>query len=327
MLLGGVILGWTWFARRRELLVVGPLFLAPLLAGGLALSAIYGSPLPHSIAAKQIAYRPVWPGENVLALALQAGLPGWSPFVLSVAPAAVGVVVAAVGLVTLAVLTRRGLRSASWPWQPYAAFGVLYLLFYAVAGFRGVRLFPWYLVPLIAVYVLGAAAGVQRLRWRGSQELAAVLLLAWQLPAVDWRQPLLPVGYTLERERAMLVVGAELNQTLPSDAVIAAPEIGALGYASQLRILDTVGLVSPAAVGYYPLPREQLIVDNAVPARLIIDQQPDAVVSLDAFVQQSLMRDAAFQRDYQLERSYPVDVWNSSELLVFRRVAPTAQTP
>jgi hypothetical protein len=326
MLLGIVILGWTWFARRRELLVVGPGFLAPLLVGGLALSAMYGSPLPHSIAAKQIAYRPVWPGENVLAVVLQAGLPGWSPFLLSVAPAAAGVVLAAIGLATLAVLVRRGLVSRPLGWQPFAAFGALYVAFYVVAGLRGVRLFPWYLVPLIPLYVLGAAAGLQRLRWRGSHELAAVLLLAWQLPAVDWRQPLLPVGYTLERERALLIVGAELNQTLPSDAVIAAPEIGALGYASQLRILDTVGLVSPVAVGYYPLPPEQLVVDNAVPARLIDDQQPDVVVSLDAFVQRSLLTDAAFQRDYRLERSYPANVWRSSEVLVFHRVSEAAQT-
>ena len=53
-------------------------------------------------------------------------------------------------------------------------------------------------------------------------------------------------------------------------------------------MLDTVGLVSPVALAYYPLPADQLVTDNAIPARLIVDQQPDVVVTLDAFAQRSL---------------------------------------
>jgi len=52
---------------------------------------------------------------------------------------------------------------------------------------------------------------------------------------------------------------------------------------------------------------------------LIVDQQPDVVVTLDAFAQLSLLPDSAFQRDYRLERSYPASVWQSEELLLFRR--------
>jgi hypothetical protein len=33
----------------------------------------------------------------------------------------------------------------------------------------------------------------------------------------------------------------------------------------------------------------------------------------------SLLPDAAFQRDYGLERSVPASVWQSENLLVFRR--------
>ncbi len=59
--------------------------------------------------------------------------------------------------------------------------------------------------------------------------------------------------------------------------------------------------------------------DNAIPARLILDRQPDAVVTLDAFAQKSLLSDAAFMRDYRLEAAYRAAVWRSNELLVFRR--------
>jgi hypothetical protein len=190
-----------------------------------------------------------------------------------------------------------------------------------VVGMRGVRLFPWYLVPIEPFYVLAAAAGLRRLVRRPAFGwLGAAVLVVWQLPAIDWRQPLLPVGQDLEREELYLTVGYGLADSLPQGSVIAAPEIGALGWASNLGVLDTVGLVSPAALPYYPLPADQFVTDSAIPARLIADRKPEAVVTLDAFAQRSLLTDPAFQRDYRLDAEYPASVWQSQELLLFRRV-------
>jgi hypothetical protein len=146
----------------------------------------------------------------------------------------------------------------------------------------------------------------------------------WQLPAIDWRQPFQSSGFDRQRETALFDVGLGLAQDLPSSAVVAAPEIGALGYASNLRVLDTVGLVSPAALRYYPLPADQLVVDNAIPVRLILDARPDMVVTLDAFAERSLLVDPNFQHEYRLERRDPVQVWQSSWLLLYRRVDPVA---
>jgi hypothetical protein len=336
VLLGMVIVGWAWLvARGPARLSIAGAFVAPGACGALTLWASYGSPLPHSIAAKQVAYLAPPPFENALALVLQAGLPGWSTLLLAVLPPAVALVMAAFGCVSLGVLVRRALvgrsvrKLESTAWQPFAAFAVLYLAFYALLGLRGVRLFPWYLVPIEPLYLLGAAAGLARLDWSRVVSAKArawlpALLVLWQLPAIDWRAPLLPLGYNQGREQVLLDVGRGLAQSLPATALVAAPEIGALGYASNLRILDTVGLVSPAALPYYPLPGEQLVVDNAIPARLIDDQQPDVVVTLDAFARRSLLVDATFQRDYRLEHAYPVQVWSSTELLLFRRVSDTA---
>ena len=321
-LLAAVVLGWIFLRVRRQVLPAMLCAGVPIaLAGGLLLKW-YGSPLPHSLAAKQVAYLPGWPLENAAALLIQAGLPGWSTYVLAAVPAAVGLGLAAVGLTTLAILVRRGLirlQRDQVVWQPFAAFAALYLAFYVVVGLRGVRLFPWYLVPVMPFYVLGVAAGLARLRASGVAWLAAALVV-WQLPAIDWRQPLMPVGHDLGREHLYLSVGDELATSLPADAVVAAPEIGALGYASNLRVLDTVGLVSPAALPYYPLPADQFVSDSAIPARLIDDRQPDAVVTLDAFAERSLLPDPTFQRDYHLAAEYPADVWQSHELLLYRRV-------
>jgi hypothetical protein len=201
-------------------------------------------------------------------------------------------------------------------WWLFAAFAGLLVAFYTFAGLRGARLFPWYLVPLVPFFVLAAAAGLAALGGRRRWWLAA-LLVAWQLPAIDWRQPLLPAGHELIREQVLLDAGARLRQQLPHDAVIAAPEIGAVGYASNLPILDTVGLVSHAALPYYRLPGA----DNAIPPRLIEDHRPHAIVTLDAFARDALLSDAAFQRDYRLAWTSPAAVWRSQELLVFVRNA------
>jgi hypothetical protein len=320
-LLVATVVGWTWVKRRQAAWQAALAGAAPAVIAGLAILWRYGSPLPNSVTAKQVAYQSAWPFENAVALLIQAGLPGWSTYLLAAVPSAVGLVVAALGLVALVDLTRRALpwlNRQGVPWQPFASFSALYLIFYVVVGLRGVRLFPWYLVPIEPFYLLGAAAGLARIgAWRTSW-IAGVLVL-WQVAAIDWTQPMLPTGEHLGREQLLLDVGRGLGESLPANAVIAAPEIGALGYASNLHILDTVGLVSPVALGYYPLLPDQLVTDNAIPPQLILDQRPDVVVTLDAFAQRSLLPDAAFQHAYRLERSYPAPIWQSEELLMFRR--------
>jgi hypothetical protein len=322
-LLALVVITWTWFANRREtaLAILGAA--APIGLMGASLLMRYGSPLPNSVVAKQVAYQPAWPLENAAALLLQAGLPGWSTYFLAAVPSLVGLFVCVVGLATLVVLGKRGLtqvRRENVTWQPFAAFAALYVVFYVVVGMRGVRLFPWYLVPIEPFLLLGAASGLVSVGRQAAPAMLAAGLVVWQLPALDWHQPLMPLGQDRAREQLYLSVGEQLAATLPPDAVVAAPEIGALGYASNLRVLDTVGLVSPSALPYYPLPADQLVTDNAIPAGLIDDRQPDAVVTLDAFASRSLLPDAAFGRQYELAARYPASVWQSQELLVFRRV-------
>ncbi|MBV8714194.1 MAG: hypothetical protein JOZ65_03920, partial [Chloroflexi bacterium] len=43
-------------------------------------------------------------------------------------------------------------------------------------------------------------------------------------------------------------------------------------------------------------------------------------VTLDAFASRSLLIDPTFQREYRLDAEYPANVWQSQELLLFRRV-------
>jgi hypothetical protein len=322
LLLSAVVVGWPMLRDRRLPVRSSLAAVAPVLLVGALLASRYGSPLPHSLAAKQVAYQGTWPLTNAVALLMQAGLPGWSTYLLAAVPPVVGLPLALIGCASLVYLVRLGvpwLTSHGLAWQPFIGFAVLYIALYALVGLRGVRLFPWYLVPLVPFFLLGAAAGLARLGRARAPWLAAAVLV-WQLPALDWQHAaLLPAGASLWRETVLLDAGHQLAASLPSSAVVAAPEIGALGYASNLRILDTVGLVSPAALPYYPLPAEQLATDNAIPPRLIAEQKPDAVVTMDAFAERSLLRDPGFLAAYRLDRTYEAPVWASQQLLVFIR--------
>src|SRR5581483_2147335 len=130
----------------------------------------YGSPIPHSVTAKAGTYV-VEPWVNLAAIALGAGLPGFSLLTLADGEGGPGALaVAAIGLVTLLALERAGARLALARTQaalPLLLFAPLYALAYTLAGLRGVRMFQWYLVPLVPSYALAVALGAAALARHG----------------------------------------------------------------------------------------------------------------------------------------------------------------
>jgi hypothetical protein len=56
-----------------------------------------------------------------------------------------------------------------------------------------------------------------------------------------------------------------------------------------------------------------------MPPRLILDQQPDWVVSPEVYIRNGLLKDTRFQAQYQLFETLPTDIYGSNGLLVFRR--------
>ncbi len=328
-----ILLHLTWERRRRPWLP-GIGYAALLAPWALYALAVYGSPIPHSVTAKAATYN-VSPLLNLGALAFGAGLPGFS--VLPLADSSANIVVplglTMLGLVVLYGLARQGSRLALSRTSlalPLLLFAPLYALAYALAGLRGVRMFHWYLVPLLPFYVLYLALGVGALVGRGGGRVpwavpAAFLLLAlWNLAALgisrgQLDRPTYPVGLVLVREHAYLQAGTALRARLQPGEAIAAPEIGALGYASGAPILDTVGLVSPGISRYYPLPAEMLVGDNAVPPALIQEAQPRYLVALEQFVRRSVQESQWFRDHYDIVDRYPARVWESEEVLVFRR--------
>jgi hypothetical protein len=95
--------------------------------------------------------------------------------------------------------------------------------------------------------------------------------------------------------------------------------VGVLGYFTQVRILDTVGLNSPISTRYYPLDSSFYAINYAIPPDLILDTRPDYLVILEVYGRDGLLKDDQFLQAYQLKAKIPTDMYGSDGLLIFAR--------
>jgi hypothetical protein len=295
-------------------------FVGPLVAWGVLAVALYGTPIPHSVAAKAVAY--YLPAEaGLVRLAQHYATPFLESDILGPWWIAVGLVLypSLYFLGWLPILRR---DPSSWP---LVVFPWLYFLVYAVAN---PLLFRWYLSPPLPIYFLGIAFGVDRLStdlrrpaiFYACFGLAlASTVTAWTLvPDHGPRRPAPQMAY-IQLELHYRQAAERLRGELAPGAVLAAADVGTLGYETGARILDTVGLISPASSGYYPLPADEYVINYAIPSQLILDRNPDFVVFLEVYGRNTLLRDAVFGRRYELIQTLPSDIYGSRGMLIYRR--------
>ena len=111
----------------------------------------------------------------------------------------------------------------------------------------------------------------------------------------------------------------EIREQIEPGQVLAAADIGALGYYTRATILDTLGLISPQVDGYYPLPESAYAINYAIPSNLINDFQPDFLVILEAYGRKTLLEDHNFSESYDLRKKISTDMYGSDGMLIFRR--------
>jgi len=186
---------------------------------------------------------------------------------------------------------------------------------------------PWYLAPLLPFWLVGLGKGIVTLAnmivkgdpKRKRPLLVAAILLATQVPALDILSKVQPFGDLTQREDLYKALAIELKEQISSGCVVAASEIGTLGYYSSAYILDTVGLVSPQAIPYNPAPRSPSILPYAIPTALILDHRPEYVVTLEIFARDTLLRSSEFSEGYALVTRIDTSAFGSNGLLVFRK--------
>ncbi len=301
---------------RREIVAAG----LPLLAWGIFGTAVYGSPVPHSILAKVAAYH-LPPEAGLVRLLQHYGTPFFEESFFG--PIAIGV-----GLILYPALCCLGavrlLRSHPWTWPLF-----LYpFAYFAVFALANRLIFRWYLAPPIPAYLLAIFLGADVLsadirRRVPIYALAAaglaLTLNAWTLHPDHGPDRPAPEMAFIRLELLYERVAADLRGQIGPEEVLAAGDVGALGYFTGARILDTIGLISPVSVGYYPLPDSIYVINYAVPPALIDDQKPDVVVILEVYGRLGLLRDPEFNEHYALIQTIPTDLYGSEGMLVYRR--------
>jgi hypothetical protein len=331
--------------KTREAAQAAFIFAAPVVPWFVFATLYYGSPLPHSIAAKSAAYH-LQPLEGFVRLWQHYSTPFFEQATFEKIPFGnywplPGLVIYLslflIGALAFARRDRRSLAVTAYP-----------LLYFAAFALANPLLFRWYLTPPLPFYFLGLLGGVariggQRMEVGGQRSeirnpasdlrpltsnipfaLACAAFLffsarAWTLTPDHGPQRPAPQMAWFKLEELYTQVGKELAPEMSPEAVIAAGDIGALGYFSGGRILDTLGLVSPESTAYYPLPPAQLVITYAISADLIADRKPDYVVFLEVYGRLTLLTDARFVRDYTLRQKIPTDIYGSDGMLVYQR--------
>ena len=253
---------WPWRA-----LALG---LVPAAVTAAVLWAAYGSPIPFSVTAKRLVY--AMPSGHAFSQLSEAIL---DPVVARETPVAPLVVALLYALVL--ILGRTAFRGL--PVLAYAAFSALSLAAFAVAN---PLVFEWYRPPLAlaSTFVVVACAG--RLP-RVGQAVVALLFVGSVAVHIAAFSPYDPSG----REDLYARAGAAL--ALRPDETLAAPEIGALGWATRARVLDTTGLVSPVALRRWPgRPGGGF---GAIPPGLLRETDATALVTADFFLAPALASD------------------------------------
>lgn len=304
MLTGVLTAAVVWRERRlpwRELLLFA-LIAAPWVVYA---TWFYGSPIPVTAASKMAVYAWQHPGPLPQAHKLLTLLFGNPAYLLST-------VCAGIGLWSVLRGGRGEARNAAFTHPHPHTFlpPLIWLGVYWVAWLLSkVLLFEWYVVPPLPVWEALAALGAvsvwerlpNRLTRNAQRALGAALVTA--LGALGlWRTYYLCDANQRVEELVRKPLGLWLQgQSRTGDTVMLEP-IGYIGYYSQRRVLDVIGLVSPQVIPYWKPGAEAPLLDLAHAF------QPEWVVLRPAELERiqgaSRRVGTPWEQDYELLRTW-----------------------
>jgi hypothetical protein len=313
-------------------------FLLPTLIWYSFAIMYFGSPFPHSIIAKSQAYH--LPEFSSLGRLFQHYA---TPFMGNLTFGSTWIKVGLVLYPFLHIVGSIQILKINYDSWPFLIFPWLYLIAFALPN---PLIFRWYLTPPLPFYILPILIGLERLvtdiahyprlKFRGHQILQNILIIGivilspFMLSLKDWswipdhgiKRPAPDMAwYKLEllyRKAAdFLQPMIEKSTYTP---LLAAGDVGVLGYYTHARILDTVGLNSPQTLDYYPLPEEMYAASSyVVPPDLILDYKPDIVVILEIYGRNGLLKNDRFNDEYKLFKRFPTDIYGSDGMMIFTK--------
>jgi len=294
-----------------------------ILLPWLAFSTLYfGSPMPNSMLAKARAYLTATDLEALLVI-----LRAWGSFWPHERGFGWRVIYSFANAIFLSsIYGFVALRQLKRDSSVVVFFGYP-LLFTLVFAWANPTMVFWYLVPLLPYWLVGLVEGISTFanlilgssRRRFALPAVLAILAMSQLLAIDVFRTA-QASKEIPRELLYQQLALELDQQMV-DSTLAASEIGVLGYYSSAYILDTVGLVSPQAIPYYPAKRvsDEWSGNYAIPTELILDHEPDYLLSLEVFMRHTLLQSQSFMQQYSLIEKVECSTFGSDGILVFRR--------
>lgn len=258
-----IIKSSTWRNRWQSLSSLGISMGAFILIYGLINTYLSGNWLPNTFFAKQAEYAilrqaPLWKRciDQTVLLMVGAGvllLPG---FVL---------------------LIRKIVSNDRWDVMAGILWSGGFLLLFAIR-LPVVYQHGRYIIPVMPVYFLWSLIGMddwialkQPVLWKRVFQkawlyaLALVLIAFWGLGAQAYAQDVAII------ESEMVTTARWIRDNTRPEALIAAHDIGALGYFSQREVLDLAGLISP---GVIPFIRDEVMLED-----FILKSQADYLVT------------------------------------------------
>lgn len=303
-----------------------------LLTPWLIFSLLYfGSPFPHSVAAKSVAYR--LPGEAAFVRLLQHYATPF--FEQNILPPAGIFLVFVLYCVLCVIGSIHAFRRDSHSW-PLIVYPFVYFTIFAVAN---PLLFRWYLSLPVPFYFLLIITGAWKLIHdvcsavvRQKSEVASRLaffslilvallltLNAWELQPDHGPGRPAPEMAWFKLELLYDQAANIVQQYAQPGDTLGAGDIGVLGYRTGLQVLDTVGLVTAETSRHYPADPAIYVINYAIPAELMLALDPDYIVILEVYGRRGLLPDLGFQSRYQLLAKLETDIYGSNGMLIYGR--------
>jgi hypothetical protein len=331
--IGALALAPGWTKRFRLFAGAGPVWLAQAIF----LESFYGALAPHAMAAKAVVYQ-----------LRRSDL-------LDMGPQEFGKQAGAILVLILCVATGAGMvrllraqpGTIDRPQRALLLLGIFPLLLIAIYLLQVPLIFPWYwtlsLCPMALFTWSRLQAELPMPSWKEMTPTTAVAMattLAFGCAglisagaAFSGRLERSPWVLENARTRTYLKIGTVLADRCPG-VVVAAPEIGALGWTFGGKILDGDGLASPEVLPFHPLkvPAERPMGGlGSIPGRAVAALRPDVVVSMEVFSTDFARKATSLRElsDYALWWKEPVFatdlpglpavLWGSRWTLVFSR--------